>query len=482
MKKITLLFTILITVTASAQFTLPTEAGPITVASGTQETIDLNNLANSAGVDSGIYSSATITADWENISGAWSAESGMLATTADGATALYDASDGDAFNSNATTLTFTIPFNGNYNPDVDGTLSVNLNQSYAGSSASWSNISVVLNLFVLPPDCVTTPSPADTDEGAFSGSAVISFSWEAAASGEPANSYEFYFGTTPGALSLLSTVTSTSIDIVGINPETTYYWQVVPIGNGGGATGCPEWSFTSEAASAPSNDLCSTATPLVNGTEFNSNPISGQSQWLGSDSGEQPLPSCSQYDPTDASGRGGDIWYSVVIPSDGNLTIEVQGPAGGDTGMQIYSGSCGSLVAVDCNDDINAGSGNFYSSVTISDPLLAGQTLFARVFEYSGNDILNITISAYSATLSNNDLSLKDTFKYSPNPVNNVLTLNAQNNIDDVKVYNMLGQEVMRSQPQAFDSQLDMSKLQSGAYFVQVTIGTTTQTVRIIKQ
>ena len=149
MKKITLLFTILITVTASAQFTLPTEAGPITVASGTQETIDLNNLANSAGVDSGIYSSATITADWENISGAWSAESGMLATTADGATALYDASDGDAFNSNATTLTFTIPFNGNYNPDVDGTLSVNLNQSYAGSSASWSNISVVLNLFVL---------------------------------------------------------------------------------------------------------------------------------------------------------------------------------------------------------------------------------------------------------------------------------------------------------------------------------------------
>ena len=62
------------------------------------------------------------------------------------------------------------------------------------------------------------------------------------------------------------------------------------------------------------------------------------------------------------------------------------------------------------------------------------------------------------------------------------MTLNGQRNIESIYIYNMLGQEVMYSQPQALDSQLDMSKLQSGTYFMQVTVGTTIQTVRVIKQ
>ena len=49
-------------------------------------------------------------------------------------------------------------------------------------------------------------------------------------------------------------------------------------------------------------------------------------------------------------------------------------------------------------------------------------------------------------------------------------------------MYNMLGQEVLRATPNTVDSDLDMSHLQNGTYFVKVTIANVTKTIRVIKQ
>jgi hypothetical protein len=46
----------------------------------------------------------------------------------------------------------------------------------------------------------------------------------------------------------------------------------------------------------------------------------------------------------------------------------------------------------------------------------------------------------------------------------------------------MLGQEVLRATPNTVNSELDMSSLQDGTYFVKVTIANITKTVRVIKQ
>jgi hypothetical protein len=72
-------------------------------------------------------------------------------------------------------------------------------------------------------------------------------------------------------------------------------------------------------------------------------------------------------------------------------------------------------------------------------------------------------------------------FTYFPNPVNNMLTIKAQASIDSITVYNMLGQSVIRTTPNTNDTALDMSELQTGAYFVQVSINNTLNTVRVIK-
>jgi hypothetical protein len=73
-------------------------------------------------------------------------------------------------------------------------------------------------------------------------------------------------------------------------------------------------------------------------------------------------------------------------------------------------------------------------------------------------------------------------FSYYPNPVNDKLTINAQTNVNDIAVLNMLGQVVSRQTPNNLNCEVDMAALRTGVYFVQVSIGNKTQTIRVLKQ
>ena len=73
-------------------------------------------------------------------------------------------------------------------------------------------------------------------------------------------------------------------------------------------------------------------------------------------------------------------------------------------------------------------------------------------------------------------------FTYFPNPVNDVLTIKAQTAVEDITVFNMLGQVVKQQTPNTMDCTVDLSAMQSGAYFVKVSIGNNVETVRILKK
>ena len=94
--------------------------------------------------------------------------------------------------------------------------------------------------------------------------------------------------------------------------------------------------------------------------------------------------------------------------------------------------------------------------------------------------VANFNVDLYT-TLGVAKVEDEATFTYYPNPVNNNLTLSAQKEINNVSVYNMVGQEVFRNVPNAMTEVVDMSSLQAGAYFVKVTIGNATKTVKVIK-
>ncbi|WP_369995743.1 FG-GAP-like repeat-containing protein [Winogradskyella sp.] len=102
------------------------------------------------------------------------------------------------------------------------------------------------------------------------------------------------------------------------------------------------------------------------------------------------------------------------------------------------------------------------------------------IYNVSANQLLNILEG--SATLSIDDDKKEDSLTFSPNPVKNTLTLRAQNTIEKVAIYNVLGQKVLKATPNTIDSDLDISHLKDGTYFVKVTIAGTTKSIRVIKQ
>jgi Secretion system C-terminal sorting domain/Fibronectin type III domain/Cleaved Adhesin Domain len=174
-----------------------------------------------------------------------------------------------------------------------------------------------------------------------------------------------------------------------------------------------------------------------------------------------------------------DVWFSfVAVEQTANVTIE----AGSfDVILMVYSGSCGSPVNIGCADN---GVENQGEELNLTG-LTVGDTYYIRVFEYYATPPASsvFTVKVWTSdVLSNNEFDIDNAFRYYPNPVNNELNLKAQNNIENVSIYNMLGQEVLRLAPNTNSSKIDMSALQTGAYFIRVTINGVTETKQIIKR
>jgi hypothetical protein len=73
-------------------------------------------------------------------------------------------------------------------------------------------------------------------------------------------------------------------------------------------------------------------------------------------------------------------------------------------------------------------------------------------------------------------------FSYYPNPTSDVVNISYADEITQVRVFNMLGQEVITKQVNATTAQIDLSQFASGTYFVEVTADEVSKTVKVIKK
>lgn len=84
------------------------------------------------------------------------------------------------------------------------------------------------------------------------------------------------------------------------------------------------------------------------------------------------------------------------------------------------------------------------------------------------------------------DLSVEDfettNFVVHPNPATNQVTINSPTLIKQVKIMNMLGQEVMVLNPNSDQVQLNISALSSGNYLLRISDENTTQVKRLMKK
>lgn len=92
----------------------------------------------------------------------------------------------------------------------------------------------------------------------------------------------------------------------------------------------------------------------------------------------------------------------------------------------------------------------------------------------------------WSADITCESLSIDESaisgFKMFPNPATNELNVSASNRIQEVSVFNMLGQKVLEEQVGATSSQLNIARLQTGAYLIQVTADGQIGTYKFVKQ
>ena len=77
----------------------------------------------------------------------------------------------------------------------------------------------------------------------------------------------------------------------------------------------------------------------------------------------------------------------------------------------------------------------------------------------------NFSITSGSLGLENHELKQ---FRLYPNPVKQVLTMESSELITEVKIYNLIGHQVLSINPQRNDWQLNLSGLKSGMYILKV--------------
>jgi hypothetical protein len=144
----------------------------------------------------------------------------------------------------------------------------------------------------------------------------------------------------------------------------------------------------------PINDEPENAEVLTLGADFNTlgNAVTGTNiNATASEIVDTSIPAttCSNY-------AGGDVWYSVVVPIGGNLTIETQSVTGSpvtNTGMEVYSGNIGNLTSIECNDDDSTD--GLFSLISLTGQT-QGEIVYIRVWEFENNAFGEFQVSAYA--------------------------------------------------------------------------------------
>ncbi|QAA80755.1 T9SS type A sorting domain-containing protein [Aequorivita sp. H23M31] len=272
------------------------------------------------------------------------------------------------------------------------------------------------------------------------------YEWFIFESGDDPTGTPFATGTTPEA--------THSVTVTGLNPYTVYDFYVKSdCGNG---------------------DLSALAGP----TTFKTAVVP---------------PTCGEifYDTGGANGNYGNnenvtTIISPEVPGDAVtvnfLTFDVD--FGWDV-LYIHNGPDATYPLFDSGNPAtpNFPAGGYYGQ---SSPGSFTSTHSSGALTFVFRSDFQVTRAGWVATINCQTVGIEDQvfqgFTYYPNPVENSLALKANTEIQNVVVYNLLGQQVISLQPNNATPTLEMGNLPTGAYLMKVIIDGNENTYRLIKK
>ncbi len=182
---------------------------------------------------------------------------------------------------------------------------------------------------------------------------------------------------------LMSEITAT-----GLTSGAVYYIRIWQYSSGTGT-----FSICVQNNAPPANDDPCGAISLSTSSQCLSYTTGSTSNSTASSG--VPAPGCASY-----SSR--DVWYKVTVPSSGSLKINTTTGSITDLGMAVYSGACGSLSLVSCDD--NSSNNSATMPLLILSGQTGGATLYIRCWAYGNAQVgtFGICVMDYNATCGNN--------------------------------------------------------------------------------
>ncbi|AZA81614.1 hypothetical protein C1637_03315 [Chryseobacterium lactis] len=260
------------------------------------------------------------------------------------------------------------------------------------------------------------------------------------------------------------------ISLTGQTPGTTLYinvWKYSDTVDSG------EFQISAYDPIPPANDNCTGAISLTAGSDFASGVITASNNGATT---EGSLPACN-------SDAVENVWFTVIVPQSGNLKIETRQASGSDfddSVLSVYSGTCGALTEIDCNEDDGEG---YFSLLSLTGQT-PGTTLYVNVWKYSpdtGNG--EFQISTYDDTLlSTHEITdNKKKIAVSPNPFSDELTISDISDVKSISITESSGKLVKTIEKPT--SLLYLKDLKEGLYFITLRLKDgSVKTIKTIKK
>lgn len=177
------------------------------------------------------------------------------------------------------------------------------------------------------------------------------------------------------------------------------------------------------------------------------------------------------------------IWLSVVAPGSGKLTFETgrSSSAAHNVFTSLYSKNQNDEYAeVLCQ-------GNDISAITASD-LTPGETYYLQLVDYddygydsSRNIVKGFYACAWDSESLSHSVEEEIVFSYN-NPVGNRLSVESPYQIETLRVFDLMGKQVLHKTPNQQKLTLDTFTLAPGAYLLRVETPEGQQTVQLLKK
>ncbi|CAM3955594.1 T9SS-dependent choice-of-anchor J family protein [Flavobacterium antarcticum] len=344
------------------------------------------------------------------------------------------------------------------------------------------------------PTCVAPAAPTATDVTI----TTATMNWTATTPA-PSGGYDYFYtadlvmtpnATTEPSGTVLAGVTTASL--TGLVGSTTYKIYVRSIC---GTNDKSSWSYAGTFTSSCINatlpytiDFENAVVPNLPLCTYNQNMGTGANWKTSAAPGYGFDTKVLRYDYT---GSAANTWFytnTVTLTAGTNYSIAYQyGNNISSTWsekLRVSYGATANAAAMttELADHPSIGQGTLQSnSVTFTPPTTGDYVFGFNVYSDEEQYYLFVDNIVIQEALGTTDFD-NNTFTAYPNPVKDVLNVSFTQNISNVAVYNLLGQQVLSVNMNANKGQVDMSTLATGTYLVKVNSENGVKTIKVIKE